>query len=325
MITAAVMTLVCVAGGVAMALKGGNGGFPLVVTAVTFAALLFPYMSFLFADFEARARAVFGGHPRRLFAFAAGAVALQLLYALGTDTIDLWATGRLALFVFLPSLIAVAAARWKTPSWLDLLAVACVWLPFDTRHLNGIWNWPQGDGAYILNTALALSLAAAVFVGFRGLQDVKIRLLWSKTDIVRAVVSLLAFMVVAIPFGFATDFIKLNPNLELGKVLATPVGLFFFVAIPEELLFRGLVQNILQKKLKSVPLALILASVFFGATHYNNTPSPDWRYLLLATLAGALYGWNYLKGKSLLGAALLHTLVDSVWYLFFLNEALKLQ
>ncbi len=323
MIAAVLMTLVCVGGGIAMALQGGHDGLPLAVTATVFGLLLFPFMGFLFADFAERAKRLVADRSPRLLAFAAASVLLQILYSVGTETFDAYATGRLALFVFLPCLLALAAAKRPVPSWIDLLIVAVVWLPFDTGHLEGIWAWPQGGGAYMLNTALAVSLVGAIFLGFRGVPDVKLRLRWSRADVLRAVVSLAAFMAVAIPFGLYTDFIQVNPRLDWGKAIGTPLGIFFFIAIPEELLFRGLVQNILAKKLKREWVALVLASVFFGATHYNNTPTPDWRYLLLATLAGLLYGYNYRKSRSLLGPALLHALVDSVWFLFFMSESMQ--
>ena len=56
-----------------------------------------------------------------------------------------------------------------------------------------------------MNTALAITLAMLVFVAFRGLSDVKLRLRWDRADVVRAISSLLAFMAVAIPFGLATE------------------------------------------------------------------------------------------------------------------------
>ena len=38
------------------------------------------------------------------------------------------------------AIAAVATLRKRpVPSWLDLLAVAVIWLPFDTGPLKGIW------------------------------------------------------------------------------------------------------------------------------------------------------------------------------------------
>jgi membrane protease YdiL (CAAX protease family) len=55
----------------------------------------------------------------------------------------------------------------------------------------------------------------------------------------------------------------------------------------------------------------------FGATHLNNEPLMDWRYFLLATMAGVFYGWTFEKSKSLMSSALLHMAVDVIWSLGF--------
>ena len=65
------------------------------------------------------------------------------------------------------------------------------------------------------------------------------------------------------------------------------LGIFIFIGIPEELLFRGIIQNLLEKAIGRPALALGVASLIFGAAHLNNGPSPDWRYFLLATLGRA--------------------------------------
>lgn len=95
------------------------------------------------------------------------------------------------------------------------------------------------------------------------------------------------------------------------------LGIFIFIGIPEELLFRGIIQNLLEKAIGRPALALGVASLIFGAAHLNNGPSPDWRYFLLATLAGLVYGRAYAKTRNLMAPALLHTLVDVAWRGFF--------
>ena len=90
-----------------------------------------------------------------------------------------------------------------------------------------------------------------------------------------------------------------------------------FIAVPEELLFRGIIQNLLEKEIGRPGLALGVAAVIFGAAHLNNGPSPDWRYFLLATLAGMVYGRAYARTRNLMAPALVHTLVDVAWRGFF--------
>jgi membrane protease YdiL (CAAX protease family) len=103
----------------------------------------------------------------------------------------------------------------------------------------------------------------------------------------------------------------------LAEFVLSAAGIFVFIAMPEELLFRGIIQNFLQKSwLKPLP-ALIVTSVIFGVAHLNNGPRPDWRYFLLATIAGLFYGNAYTRTRALLAPAIVHTLVDTVWRSFF--------
>ena len=83
--------------------------------------------------------------------------------------------------------------------------------------------------------------------------------------------------------------------------------------LPEEVLFRGLIFNILQRTIRGHGPwpALVISSVIFGLAHLNNPPG-DWRYVLLATMAGMTYGWAYLRTGSLLAPSYAHALVDII-------------
>lgn len=56
-------------------------------------------------------------------------------------------------------------------------------------------------------------------------------------------------------------------------------------ATPEEFLFRGLLQNLLSRMLTSDAYGWICASVLFGFSHITNYHFPNWRYVLLASIA----------------------------------------
>jgi hypothetical protein len=98
--------------------------------------------------------------------------------------------------------------------------------------------------------------------------------------------------------------------------LKTLVG----VAIPEELLFRGLLQNWLMQKFGPSYKSLVAAALIFGAAHLNNPPGPlpNWRYMILASIAGVIYGRVFWKSSSLLSSAALHALVNCCRHTFFL-------
>jgi hypothetical protein len=97
-------------------------------------------------------------------------------------------------------------------------------------------------------------------------------------------------------------------------------GIYLTIAIPEELLFRGILQNQLEKSFagrRRGVYALLLASVIFGLAHLHHAPVPNWRYAIMATLAGIFYGSAFRMRRRLPAAALTHTLVDTVWHFWF--------
>ena len=128
----------------------------------------------------------------------------------------------------------------------------------------------------------------------------------------------LAFTPVAILLGLASSFLEIAESFTApGPLLIMVLGIFVVIAVPEELLFRGIIQNVLEKSLGHRNLALGVTAVVFGLAHLNNGPRPDWRYVVLATLAGWFYGRAYLRTRNLIAPALLHTFVDTVWRGFF--------
>jgi hypothetical protein len=88
---------------------------------------------------------------------------------------------------------------------------------------------------------------------------------------------------------------------------------FLFVAIPEELFFRGWMQNLLERRVGRVP-ALLLTSVIFGLSHFNKrTLYFNWQYVLLAALAGVFYGRAWRADRRVGASAITHACVDTVW------------
>jgi hypothetical protein len=95
------------------------------------------------------------------------------------------------------------------------------------------------------------------------------------------------------------------------------VGIFFFTAVPEELFFRAWVQNLLERRVGR-RAALGIASVVFGLSHFNKRSAHfNWRYVLLATLAGIFYGRAWREQRRVPASAITHTCVDWIWSLWF--------
>jgi uncharacterized protein len=91
---------------------------------------------------------------------------------------------------------------------------------------------------------------------------------------------------------------------------------FLLVAIPEEIFFRGVLQNLLETRLGQRS-ALLLASLLFGLGHFNKGAAFNWRYVLLATIAGIFYGRAWRAQRHLLASIITHTAVDVAWSLWF--------
>ena len=95
------------------------------------------------------------------------------------------------------------------------------------------------------------------------------------------------------------------------------LAILCFTAWPEEFLFRGLLQNMLARSAKSEMAGWWTASVVFGFSHITNLGFPNWRYVILASIAGLFYGWTWRKTGSIFASAIVHALVDVIWHFLF--------
>jgi membrane protease YdiL (CAAX protease family) len=102
-------------------------------------------------------------------------------------------------------------------------------------------------------------------------------------------------------------------------MLSTAAIIFVGTALPEEILFRALIQNLLMLRFGSNNRTLFLAALIFGSAHLNNGPQPlpNWRYMILATIAGIAYGAVFRKSSTVLSSAALHAAVDWTKHIFF--------
>lgn len=142
-----------------------------------------------------------------------------------------------------------------------------------------------------------------------------------RRDWLTAGIALLAFTAIAIPLGLAIGFIRWGV-VRLGPLELTALAfrIYFLIALTEELVFRGLLQNLLERRLfggSRWPWSLAITSVVFGASHLGHPPVPNLRYGVLATLAGVAYGFVWHRTRKITASALTHCAVDLVWRVLF--------
>ena len=100
---------------------------------------------------------------------------------------------------------------------------------------------------------------------------------------------------IALGLGLALGFLHVHPwGIGIAPVLLKFAGAwvftFFFIAVPEELFFRGWLQNLLERHLGR-GRALVVVAILFGLSHFNKRAEFfNWRYVLLAAIAGIFYG-----------------------------------
>ena len=248
----------------------------------------------------------------------------------------------------------------------------------------------------------------------------------------RAIVALILFIIIGLPIGIVTEFIAWDPTSDtVVNFVLELIGIYFFVAIVEEFLFRSVIQNLIEEILDAffarvfspstvfVPqgsttvrgtgqsitkgggaeslaatassvvspssgldkedhtriiridsfdqeppivasrkrkvigsdgtvesteratkceeafssfyrfvyiprnaiLALVIASVIFGAAHLDNDTTnyhvPNFMYMLMATIAGLMCGWTWRASGNIVFSAITHALVDWIWVTCF--------
>lgn len=225
--------------------------------------------------------------------------------------------------------LLLAPGKGKAPgTWEDYAAVLLVWLPvwLPPYHLlYHVFPYPAVL-THTLAILAALSTGVSAFVLLRRLPGVGYAVEWRAGFLSSFLFNFLVYAAIAIPLGIRIGFLTWHPELHplrgvplsrVASFLLSAIGILFFTAWPEEFLFRGLLQNLLSKTLKSQWAGLLVASVIFGFSHIFHAPVPNWKYVLMATIAGIFYGRAWTKTRSLVPGILIHALVDTLWHVLF--------
>jgi membrane protease YdiL (CAAX protease family) len=297
----------------------GFGGRRFAVALAVLALLLAGQILLAAGNLAERARELLSS---RLFALVLplSLIAVYLVYALGTGSLAWPRIGLSAAYVLAPSLLLWRARERKAPfgAWEDYAALLCIWLPVEFHWLQLAWPYPPGHGTGALRAVFTVNVVIVAFLLLRRLDGAGHSIAWARGWGWTVGVNFVLFAAIAIPLGQAIGFIRFDLAAARFKELPLSVlSIFLFNAWPEELLFRGLMQNLLARTLKNADAGWLVASVIFGFSHINNGVFPNWRYVLLATIAGFFYGHAWRKTGSIFGSALVHTLVNTTWHLLF--------
>lgn len=240
-------------------------------------------------------------------------------YGLAASAFDMFRWGWLALYALLPVSIALLLAqaqgadRSLRGNWRDFAILAVLGVGVDLRWFEAAW--PPGLAA--LGKIALLDAGIYGFLAVRQLDGVGFDLRLKRHDLRAGLREFLFYALIALPLGLGLGFLHAHavwPNPL--RAIAGFVFTFVFIAIPEELFFRGWLQNLLERRLGRMG-ALLLTAAIFGLAHWNKrTTSFNWRYVLMAALAGVFYGRAWRDRRRVGASAVTHTTVDTLWSLW---------
>jgi CAAX protease family protein len=284
---------------------------------VIFAALLI-LLPLLFAGcaperFVARAAAL----PR---AVRLGCPALLCVpYVLVAHAFGIFRWEWLALYALLPVAIALLLDQARSAdaggkgNWRDFVIAAVLGLAVDLRWLEPAW--PMGLAAF--GKMLLLDAGIFGFLAVRQLDGVGFDLRLRLSDAGVGLREFFLYAVIAIPLGLGLGFLHFHQNWPQPlHAIAAFIFTFLSIAIPEELFFRGWLQNLLERRVGRVA-ALMLTAVLFGLAHWNKrTTSFNLRYVLMAAIAAIFYGRAWRTQRRVGASSITHATVDTLWSLW---------
>jgi hypothetical protein len=258
----------------------------------------------------------------RLFAIPMVLSAAFLAFAAELGAFSLPLAGLILAYTFLPAAVAYLARDTPPPTWMDFVVIALLWFPLEFSVGHQFIPKRAQSPLHLAAYGVSILLGLSIFLLLRGLSGMKINLPRSGRDLVNLLLGFLACAPVLIALGRAIGFL---PPFHLPvQSSAVRIGSQYLIilaatALPEEILFRGLIQNSIAQRLGTNTRTLLLAAFIFGCAHLDNGPQPlpNWRYMILATIAGVAYGKVFEKSTSIFASAGLHALVDLIKHLCF--------
>ncbi len=209
-----------------------------------------------------------------------------------------------------PPCVRIAGAL----SWRDAVVLLALASVLELRLLTPAWPY-TGLGSlpklYLADVVLYLYLVV------RGIEGMGYSFIPDGRTFLIAAREWAFFAPFGIGLGLALKFIAFHSRLPSPRHAAAAVLVtFLLTAVPEELFFRGILQNLLETRLGQSG-ALVLTSVLFGLSHFHKGAAFNWRYVLLAAIAGIFYGRAWRARRKVLASSITHTAVDVVWSLWF--------
>lgn len=231
------------------------------------------------------------------------------------------------IYAILPGLIQLAKPedyKSMAAELADLFTVLVIWLPVELKLLSTDLS-PTGKVTVWGRLTAALNIINCFtvlrpFSEVEHARDIGYTYKFTLDEVFPAVAASAVSLAVAIPLALIMRFGKLKqPNdFKIQQELPAFVGLYMN-AITEELLFRGLILNMLEQRLgQNSLIALLVSAAAYAAVHIQksklDTEPPNIRFACLSFIISLACGviWRY-TGKVTVSAITLAIFNSVMW------------
>ena len=263
-----------------------------------------------------RLAAAFGALPLAL-GMIVSAVAPYLLFSLLSGTFRgpalLWLLGLAAILTFW--YLRLPVAWWSDVGFLVLFGGVVL-----LKVFSSIFFFPGKAHPSFLGDLMWTRTAILAVTWFRGMDGINLSLWPTAREWRIGFRQFVNFLPIGLVLGYTLDFARPAPIPDLSKLAwkaaSQGLAIFLFISLREEFIFRGLLLQWYTRWWKNERLALIAVSVIFGLVHLPFRQYPNWKFAILAAIAGWFYGRAFQLGNGVRAAMVTHLLVVFVWRVF---------
>lgn len=197
-----------------------------------------------------------------------------------------------------------------------LIIIAAVIL---TRYFDAIYPVPLPTLkiAYLGQVGL-IHISELVLLVQRRIAETGFGFIPNRREWRAGVLHYLAFLPVGAALALPLRAVRFAPPAPL-RAAGTFLAFFLVVALFEEFIFRGVLQQWMETWTRSRNGALWLTSGIFGLVHlwFRSFPFPNWRWALVAAALGWFCGHARNQTGSIRASVVTHALVVTTWRAFF--------
>jgi uncharacterized protein len=209
--------------------------------------------------------------------------------------------------------LVLPAAAWADLAFLVFLGVVLLSRYFESVYLPVYPGLPLA----ILGRIALFATAVLVLIIQRRMGGTGYGFLPNRREWRIGALHYLCFLPAAACVALPLKTVRLASPAPLWKTVGIFLAFLWVVALFEEFIFRGVLQQWLEEWTGRVSAALLLSSLIFGSVHLWFRGFPNWRWALLAGLLGLFCGHARNQAGSIRAGIVTHALVVATWRGFF--------